>query len=316
MTLTQLEYIIALDTYRHFGDAANHCHVTQPTLSAQIQKLEEQLGVKIFDRSKQPVTPTEQGYELIEQAKKIIVQRDGLLETIAAQKGIVNGTLRLGIIPTLAPYLLPLFINNFIEKYPGIKLYIQEFTTENLLLQLRDNRIDVGLLVTPLNEPFAKEQVLFYEQLIAYVSPKNSNYYNHTFSLNTINPQELWLLEDGHCFKSQMMQLCGIRGANLYNTNFKYEASNLDTLRKMVDNSNGITILPELATLDLSAESKLNLRFFEGPAPVREVSLVTNKSFIKKKLIDVLSKEIIAHLPPNILKNSLGNKITIPKSTQ
>lgn len=161
MTIVQLEYIIAVDQYRHFAAAAESCFVTQPTLSMQVQKLEEELGLKLFDRSKQPVVPTEYGFEIIEQARRVIMERDALLEIIEAKKGVIRGEFRIGIIPTLAPYLLPLFIQSFTQKYPLIKLQITELTTSSLIAKLKDGKIDAGILVTPLQENGIKETPLF-----------------------------------------------------------------------------------------------------------------------------------------------------------
>ena len=176
MTLVQLEYIVALDTFRHFKDAADHCHVTQPTLSMQIHKLEQELGLKLFDRSKQPVIPTETGKEIIEQARKILVESEGINEIVQSKSGVMTGELRVGIIPTLAPYLLPLFVKNFTTRYPAVKLVVHEMTTESLLGKLKEGKLDVAILVTPLQEQGIKEYVLFYEELLVYVSKNNALY--------------------------------------------------------------------------------------------------------------------------------------------
>jgi len=194
MTFVQLQYIIAIDTYRHFADAAKHCFVSQPTLSMQVQKAEDELGIKIFDRSKQPVIPTELGAELIEQARKIIAEKEILEEMVIHKKGIIAGELKIGIIPTLAPYLLPLFVQNFTEKYPQVKLVVNELTTDNIVARLRDGRIDMGILVTPLQETGIKEYPLFYEELMAYVSRKNAAYKKTYMLPQDIDPNKLWLL--------------------------------------------------------------------------------------------------------------------------
>ena len=207
MTFVQLQYIIAVDTFRHFASAAKHCFVSQPTLSMQIQKVEEELGVKIFDRSKQPVIATELGAELIEQARKIISEKNVMDEIIHRKKGLVTGELKIGIIPTLAPYLLPLFVQSFTEKYPLVRLVVNELTTDFILSQLRAGKIDMGILVTPLQEPGIKEHVLFYEELMVYVSKKNAAYKKTYMLPQDIDPNKLWLLEEGHCFRSQIVNL-------------------------------------------------------------------------------------------------------------
>jgi LysR family transcriptional regulator, hydrogen peroxide-inducible genes activator len=311
MTLTQFEYVLALNTFRHFGEAAEHCNVTQPTLSAQIQKLEEQIGIKLFDRSKQPVVPTQQGEALIQQMKQVLHQKQALEELIQSQKGIINGTLRLGIIPTLAPYLLPLFVNAFIQKYDGIKFYVTEHTTEQLVSELLEGKLDAGILVTPLQEPSIKEQPLFYEKLVAYVAENNPLYNAKTVQPEDIATDKLWLLEEGHCFRSQMMQLCKARNTAKDKAHFHYEAGSLETLRKMVDMSSGITILPQLATTDLSTQKLQQIKHFPAPEPVREVSIITHRDFVKKRLVDILRKEILLHLPKTVQREKPSHLLPI-----
>lgn len=303
MTFTQLEYIVALDTHRHFSLAAEQCFVTQPTLSMQINKLEQELGVKIFDRSKQPVLPTQAGAEIIARARELLAGRDQLLESIHAKKDVVTGELRIGIIPTLAPYLLPLFVHSLTKRFPAVKLKVSELTTENLVRHLREGRIDAGVLVTPLNETGISEEVLFYEELVAYVSENNSAYKKQYVLSKDIDPDKLWLLEEGHCFRSQIVNLCELRKKTRGGSHFEYEAGSFETLRRMVDLHDGITILPELATLDMSAGQLQNIRHFRPPAPVREVSLVVHRHFVKKKLIEVLRQEILKAVPEKIRRN-------------
>jgi LysR family hydrogen peroxide-inducible transcriptional activator len=303
MTFVQLEYIVSLDTQRHFASAAAHCHVTQPTLSMQINKLEQELGLKLFDRSKQPVLPTQAGVEIIEKARKLLADRDSLLESVDARKGIVNGELRIGIIPTLAPYLLPLFINSFTKKFPEVKLTVSELTTQLLLSYLREGRIDVGMLVTPLQEPGISEDVLFYEELVAYVSRNNAAYRKHFVLAKDIDPNKLWLLEEGHCFRSQIVNLCELRKKTREGSHFEYEAGSIETLRRMVELNDGITIMPELATLDMTARQQQHLRYFKSPAPMREVSMVVHRHFVKKKLIELLKGEVMKVIPEKIRRN-------------
>ncbi|BAV08826.1 LysR family transcriptional regulator, hydrogen peroxide-inducible genes activator [Filimonas lacunae] len=302
MTFTQLEYIVAVDMYRHFADAAQHCFVTQPTLSMQIHKLEEELGVKIFDRSKQPVLPTEAGIEIIEQSRRILSERNALTEMIDSRKGIVNGELKVGIIPTLAPYLLPLFVTSFTKKYPQVRLVVNELTTSNIVTRLKEGKIDAGILVTPLQEQGIKEDVLFYEELMAYVSKNNEAYKKSYVLAKDIDPDKLWLLEEGHCFRSQIINLCELRRSGK-TAHFEYEAGSLETLRRMVDLNDGITILPELASLDMMGQQLKMIRHFKHPAPVREVSIVTHRDFVKRKLVEVLKQTILLSIPDKLRKN-------------
>ncbi len=297
MTLTQLEYIIAIDTYRHFVLAAEKCFVTQPTLSMQIQKLEEELGLKIFDRSKQPVVPTETGMEIIRQARIALKEAHRIKEIIADKKHELSGEIHLGIIPTLAPYLLPLFLDNFIKKHPGIKIKLTELTTKNIIAKLKSEELDVGILVTPLEEERLFETPLFYEEFFVYVS-KGSVLVKKQFILaEDIDPKELLMLEEGHCMRSQIINLCELKHKNKEHSNLEYEAGSIETLKKMVELNHGITILPELALHGLSAKQIKMIHSFKPPAPVRQVSLVMHRNYLKKKVIESLKEEILKVIP-------------------
>lgn len=310
MTLVQLEYIVAVDSFRHFASAAAHCYVTQPTLSMQINKLEQDLGIKIFDRSKQPVIPTEAGKEIITEARKILAGKELIEELVENRKGIIAGELRIGIIPTLAPYLLPLFVQRFTKLYPKVRLVITEMVTETILARLREGRIDTGLLVTPLLEQGIREFPLFYEELMAYVSRGNAAYKKSYVLAKDIDPNKLWLLEEGHCFRSQIVNLCELQKASKQRHSFDYEAGSIETLRRMVDINDGITILPELATIDMSPGQQQQVKKFKSPAPMREVSLIVHRDFVKKRLVEMLKNQIIQSLPDKIRKNK--NSYVLP----
>jgi LysR family hydrogen peroxide-inducible transcriptional activator len=303
MTFTQLEYIVSIDAHRHFAKAADNCFVTQPTLSMQVQKLEEELGLQIFDRSRQPVVPTLAGAEIIEQARKILSEKNRVHEIVQQKKDTLSGELRIGIIPTLAPYLLPLFVQRFTRKYPQIRMVVHEMTTEIIVSKLREARIDVGILATPLQENGIREHVLFYEELLVYVSEKNGLYKKHYILAKDIDPNKLWLLEEGHCFRSQIVNLCELLRVSREESHFDYEAGSFETLRRMVDMNEGITILPELATMDFNARQQRLIRHFKKPAPMREVSLVVHRDFVKKRLVEALKQEIIDIVPEKIKQN-------------
>lgn len=311
MTFVQLEYIVAVDTWRHFATAAGQCFVTQPTLSMQIQKLEEELGFKIFDRSKQPVVPTEAGLEVIEHARRVLQERNNLLETVQLRKGVLTGELRIGIIPTLAPYLLPLFIQPFTKKYPSVRLVVHEMMTDLIITRLREGKIDAGILVTPLQEPGISEHVLFYEELMAYVSKQNAVYEKTYVLPQDIDPNKLWLLEEGHCFRSQIVNLCELKKMSRENSHFDYEAGSIETLRRMVEMYDGITIIPELATLDMPARQQQLIRHFRKPAPMREVSLVVHRNLVKQRLIRVLKQQILDTVPEKVRKNKTPNIVPV-----
>lgn len=300
MTLTQLEYIVALDSHRHFVLASEKCFVTQPTLSMQIQKLEEELGIKIFDRTKQPVIPTEIGVSIIAQARIILREANMIKQIINEQKDSMTGEIRIGIIPTLAPYLLPPLFKHMREKYPQINLVIKETITEEVIHELKNNRLDCGLVVTPLKDPSIKEDILFYEELFVYVSKKNALYDKKYVIANEIDPSQLWLLEEGHCFRSQILNLCELRKHS--DLHFKYETGNIETLKRMVDKSDGITILPELAVMEFTKPQLKLVKKMKEPSPAREVSLVTHRDHIKTKLIKTLKGEILNIVPKPMQK--------------
>lgn len=306
MTLTQLEYIVALDTHRHFVQASEKCFVTQPTLSMQIQKLEDELDVKIFDRTKQPVIPTEMGAQLIAQARVILREADMVQQMINDQKDTMTGELRIGIIPTLAPYLLPPLFQQMREKYPQLSLVVKEAITEEVMSDLKSNRLDCGLVVTPLKDATLKEDVLFYEELFVYVSRKNTLYDKKYVLANDIDPDQLWLLEEGHCFRSQVLNLCELRKRSDFH--FKYETGNIETLKRMVDKSDGITILPELAVMEFSKTQMKLVKRLKEPSPAREVSLITHRDHMKTRHIQTLKEEIL-HIVPKPMQKLRNKKV-------
>lgn len=297
MNLQQLEYILAVHNHRHFARAAEHSFVTQPTLSMMIQKLEEELSVKIFDRSKHPVTPTKEGAEIIERAKKILTEVERLKEYTKELKGEISGKLHLGIIPTLAPYIIPLFVKSFSHKYPGLKIYIKEMVTDDIIIKLKTGEIDIGLLATPLNENSLKEYPLFYEEFFVYASSKEEILKKNYVLPIQIDPSQLWLLEEGHCMRNQIFNLCELKKAENSTVNLHYEAGSIETLINLVDQYEGITIIPHLAFLNLSQDQKKNVRAFSDPKPVREISLVVSGSYPRKQLLAQLNEAISQSIP-------------------
>lgn len=295
MTIVQLEYAVAVDTYRSFVTAAEKCFVTQPTLSMQIQKLEEYLGVKLFDRSRQPVTPTEIGIEVIEQARILIQESYKIKDIIEERKGEISGELKIGVIPTIAPYLIPKVIGGFLEKYPKIRLVVSELTTENIISQLKVGLLDCGILATPLDESFLNERPVFYENFVSYLSKNSPLFKKKTLTTNDLDVDNLWLLNEGHCMRNQVLNIC--KHAKSNDIQLDYNTGSIETLIKMVDLNQGITILPELAIQDFSVKQMDKLRYFKSPEPSREVSIVTHKNFIKKRMIDALEAEILNSIP-------------------
>ncbi|TAH43900.1 MAG: hydrogen peroxide-inducible genes activator [Bacteroidetes bacterium] len=301
MNFQQLEYIIAVDNFRHFSDAAAKSFVTQPTLSMMIQKLEDELGVKIFDRSKQPVMPTKAGEAVIAQARMVMQEASRMKEVIRELKGELKGELRLGIIPTVAPYLLPLFLTSFIKKYPLLKVKITELTTSQIIEKLKLNTLDAGILATPLSNPLLNEQILYYEQFMVYASKEEKLMKKKYLLPGDIDPNHLWLLEEGHCLRNQVLNLCELRKKELESSNLEYVTGSIETLKKMVDLNNGITILPELALRELNSQEQKQVKHFKPPVPVREISVVTYRHFVKQRIVEVLKNEICENIPKAML---------------
>lgn len=309
ITLTQLEYIVAVDTYRHFGKAAESCFITQPTLSMQIKKLEEDLEIIIFDRSKQPLIPTDVGQRIIEQARIVLKQSEELNNIVKDHKNQVSGMLRIGIIPTLAPYLLPVFIGRYKKKYPNIYIKVVEQTTDEIVSLLNKDLIDVGILVTPLKEEKIIEKPVFYEEMMIYVNPESALYKKKEITLKDIATPEIWLLSDGHCFRDQVVNLCSFLGTVDSQLPFHFEAGSLETLMNIVDREGGITLIPELATLSMAKQRKENVRSFSNLKPLREVSLAYSRHFAKHKLINLLWREIKDAIPQELQNEQRGTVV-------
>lgn len=311
MNLQQLEYIVAVDTHRHFVKAAESCFVTQATLSMMIKKLEEELGVKVFDRSKVPVIPTDIGKSIIEQARIVLKESRKLEELVQYQKGMLTGDLRLGIIPTLAPYLLPIFLPKFLELYPQVRLQISELNTETIVGQLENQQLDAAILATPLNQPSINEQPLFYEQFAVYASPNSQLMKKKYVLASDIDINRLWLLEEGHCLRNQALNLCELKKKEYEGFQLDYEAGSIETLKKLVTINEGITIIPELALQDMPEAEMERIRFFKPPAPAREISIVTYRHFVKERLLAILRQTILDTLPANMHRQPAKDLTTI-----
>ena len=310
MTLVQLEYIVAVHTLKHFARAAARCHVTQPSLSMQVQKLEHELGVQIFVRTN-PVTTTETGLILVEQARKILAEAMNLKQLVEEEKGVVGGAIKLGVIPTLAPYLLPQFIQAFTKAHPKVRLGIHELTTASIVQQLKNGSLDAGIMATPLNIPELKEEFLFTEEFVAYVSRKEKVFNKKYLLPGDIDVNRMWLLEEGHCLRNQVMNLCALQRDASIEQHVDYAAGSVETLKRFVDKNGGITLLPELATLDMSNAQKGMLRYFKRPAPVREISLISLKTFTKTKLLRLLKQTIMDNLPSEVLQKKEVSRVSV-----
>jgi|TARA_B110000259_G_scaffold53488_1_gene62974 LysR family hydrogen peroxide-inducible transcriptional activator len=291
MTITQLHYVLAVAEYQNFTKAAEKCFVTQPTLSMQIQKLEDQLKVQIFDRSKKPIELTEVGRKIVNQAKNIVNEADRINDIVDQQKGFIGGEFRLGIIPTVMPTLLPMFLKTFIKRYPKVKLKIEELTTEEIIQRIKDGHLDAAIAATPLKQEQIKERVLFYEPFVGYVPQNHRLSSKSKLEVSDLDIDEMLLLEDGHCFRDGVLNLC--KALKSQNTDeFQLESGSIEMLIKLANEGMGMTLLPYLHTLDLKDNEKENLLFFNEPSPAREVSLIYHKSELKIQITDALHSTI------------------------
>lgn len=309
MTLTQLEYVLAVDRNRHFGKAAKECCVTQPTLSMQLQKLEDELGVIIFDRSKSPILPTLEGEAIIDQAKIVIKENKKIYEVIHAAQNNLSGTFKLAVIPTLAPYVIPMFAHTFSEKYPDINLVIEESKTEDIIKQLDADEIDAGILVTPLHDDSIIERVLFYEPFYFFAKEDHPLSNKDEVDQGDLDLDEIWLLNKGNCFRDQVLNICSENREEVAG-NLKFESGNFETLKNMVLSCSGYTILPHIAVEQMPPSRKKLVRPFKSPVPTREVSLVHSRCFMKEKIIEAIQDEIVGAAPKE-LKTLKGSVIEI-----
>ncbi|SHI99231.1 LysR substrate-binding domain-containing protein [Pseudozobellia thermophila] len=292
MTITQLQYVLAVAEYQNFTLAAQKSFVTQPTLSMQVQKLEDELDVLIFDRSKKPITITEVGKKIVKQAKNIVNEANRIQDIVDQEKGFIGGDYVLGIIPTVMPTLLPMFLKTFINRYPKVNLIIKEQSTENLIRNLQDGHLDAGIAATPLEIEFIKERPLYYEPFVGYV-PQN----HRLNKLPKLRPEDLsisdvLLLQDGHCFRDGVINLCKA-SRSLDDERFSLQSGSFETLINLADEGLGMTLLPYLNTLELDEGKKEKLKFFESPSPAREVSLIYHKSELKIQITEALRDVIL-----------------------
>lgn len=312
ISLAQLEYVVALDKYRSFVSAAEQVYVTQPTLSMQLKKLEEVLGILIFDRSKQPLMPTVAGRKVIEQARAILHEVEKLAQVVNEAKDLIEGELVVGIIPTLSPYLLHLFAGDFTRTYTNVRLVVKEMKTDEMLKSIKNDIIDAGIMVTPSRDGAIDEKPLFYEEFYAYVDETLTQQHpSPHIAIKDLLDNKLWILEEGNCFRNQTFNLCGLSQLDDTARNFSFESGSLETLLHMVDYEGGATLIPELATLDFSEERKERLRFVGDNHPVREVSLVHSRKFAKISLIEKLREKLRQNLPKNILLAKPQNVVEV-----
>ena len=312
MTITQLQYVLAVAEYKNFTLAAEKCFVTQPTLSMQIQKVEEELNIQIFDRSKKPIQLTEIGQKIVNQAKNIVNEADRMQDIVEQQKGFIGGEFRLGIIPTIMPTLLPMFLNNFIKKYPKVKLIIEELNTDEIIVKLKNGHLDAAIAATPLMEEKIKEVVLYFEPFMAYIPQSHKYFTKSEIEVSDLDVDEILLLQDGHCFRDGILNLCKNVSKSEF-SHFQLESGSFETLIKLADEGLGITLLPYLHTLDLKDSDKLKLKHFVEPKPAREVSLIFPKTELKIQIIDALRSTIAGVIKGAIVFQNIEIISPIPK---
>jgi len=299
-TLTQLKYIISVHHHKHFGRAAKECAVSQPSLSAQIQKAEEELDLIIFDRSKKPILTTQKGTEIIQQAKVVLCEHQKIFDLSLDKE--LSGNFNLGVIPTLSPYLIPLFIESFSTKYPKVQLNISEYKTSDIIEALDTDELDAALLVTPLYNEKIIERVLFYEPFYIYGSINHPLTKRKRIKESDLDSDSIWLLSEGHCLRDQVIKVCSYGLKSPVLDNIRFESGSLDTLINLIKNGKGYTLLPHLSTIHLNEkERKDHLRSFQKPAPTREVSLVYSRSFLKENIIQSLEDEILDNIPNELI---------------
>ncbi|MDR0830922.1 MAG: hydrogen peroxide-inducible genes activator [Prevotellaceae bacterium] len=302
MNIQQLEYLVAVDEVRHFARAAELCFVTQPTLSTMIQRLEDELNVKIFDRSKHPIEPTEIGKHIIAQSRLSLKSFSQIKNIVDDEQTTLFGKFHIGVIPTVAAYLVPQLLSKNYEKFPNVELIIRETPTSELLEKLADSTIDGGILAGPINNENFTELPVYYEKFYAYVSPNDALYSEKEIDLDKIEAKNLWLLEEEHCFRGQIERLCKLKRYENGKTLARFEAGSIDTLLRVIDGNGGITIIPEMYAMGLPEEKQDNLRILKDITAVREVSLIVRKDFLRKAMLSAV-KEIVENSVPKSMRN-------------
>lgn len=307
MNIQQLEYLIAVDKYKHFGKAAKSCFITQPTLSAMVHKLEEELDLRIFDRTSHPIRTTDVGTEIVKQAQSIIDAVNELRNKANQLNNVLGGKINLGIIPTVSSYLLPTAIFDFLNENTKVEMAVKEMTTENIIKSLKSGELDAGIIATPYDS--AKEfyhEFLFNEELMLYSSDPKHKQESYIVP-EEIDIADVWLLEEGNCLRTQFENICHLKENSMKPRNLEFVAGNVNTLVQMVDRIGGITILPELAVEQLQKNQLENVQHFRPPFPYREMSMIYYKPTYKQKIID----QFVAHI-----KTALTQKLNFSDDTR
>lgn len=310
-TLSQLQYIVSVANLRHFGKAADACHISQPSLSMQIQKVEEEFDILLFDRNKKPIEITPQGQLFVEQAKAVLREHEKLVHLAQEKFNPLSGEFRLGVIPTLAPYILPLFLRKFSKSYPKVQLLIDELKTEEIIDALKNDALDAAILATPLKERGLREKVLFYEPFYLYTSPDHPLSKKQKIANEDLTGEDLWLLQDGHCFRNQVVSFCTSPVEGEKQVQFK--GGNFETLRLILQSNYGYTLFPQLFVDTFpSTESRKSVRPFKDPQPTREVSLVYRRGQWKKEILDALETTLKSQIPDTVYTKPSPSFMVLP----
>lgn len=309
MTIEQLEYALAVAGHQSFVRAAESFHLSQPALTMQLKKLEDTLGFVLFDRSRKPLQVTPEGKAFLEKAREVMLSFRELAQIADELKQTEEKELSLGVIPTLAPFLLPLFINHFRERYPEIRLLLYELTTEEIITRIKSGRLHAGIVATPVHSKGIEQRVLFYEKFFLYVSPRHPWYRLEDIPQKELENADLWLLREGNCFRSQANDICQRQQNRVRNEKLAYESTSIQSLMRIVESQDGATLIPELATLAVASEQESMLKSIEGKKSVREISLVYSRFYFKEKLLNNLHQSIQQHIPGHMLSVGEGEII-------
>lgn len=297
MTLQQMEYIVAVDKYRHFAKAAESCGVSQSTLSSLVQKLEAELDVTIFDRNSHPVKPTAVGEEIISRVKQVLFNAAQVKELVATRKGESVGNVSLGIISTVTPYLLPKMFKYMSVNHPDIHLHVEEARVSTLVSKLERGEIDIAIMATPVSNSELLEIPIFRERLMAYVSPESPIHNDDVLQTNSLPVDSVWVLREGYCPNRGVFPFCN----NITGRQAIYEAGNVETLIKIVDENGGYAIIPELHVPLLRKCQQTNVRILANPEPSREIAFVVHRNFVRERLLNIFVDSIKTIIPADML---------------
>lgn len=290
MTIVQLEYLLAVANCGSFSQAAEVCFVTQPSLSMQVKALEEELGVVLLDRSKKPVVPTEAGEVVLEQARETLRAFSYIREAVSELKGETAGKLRLGVIPTIAPYLVHRFLPNFVRDYPKVELEISEMKTADIIEALKRDRLDAALVAGGTCGEGITEHELFSDRFHIYVSPENPLYERSNVRIEDIDLKDLVILSPGNCLRDQIIELCQARRD--LPSHFSFESGSLETLMRIVDCTQSVTIIPEMCIDFIPRDKRDRVKPLAKGNTSRKVAVAVRRTYVKSSIIRALSDAI------------------------